>query len=171
MALLSCPDLQHALDGLDAVSADASPAAFATLVTGSWTLAHVLEHLGKAYGGTAYILEKAVTDGAPKGSAPRLVQRALAVPIVRGWYFPTGVKSPAVAKPEGIDGPAALALARESLVRLDAACVAALGTFGAAARVANHPLLGGFTVAQWRGFHRWHTEHHLRQIRARARAR
>lgn len=166
MPSLASPDLQRALDGLDAVTAGATTASFSTLVTGTWTLAHVLEHLARAYGGTAHILDKAVTDGAPKGAPPRLVQRVAATVIVGGWYFPRGVKSPAVAVPEGIDGAAALTLAREGLVRLDGACERALAAFGPAPRVANHPLLGGFTVPQWRAFHRWHTEHHLRQVRA-----
>ena len=170
MSTLTCPDLQRALDGIDAVAPPPTDAAFAAAVTGTWTLAHVLEHLGKAYSGTAYIMDKAVAEGAPKGSPPRLLQRLIAGVIIGGWYFPRGVKSPAVAMPEGIDGPTALALARDGLMRLDLACERALAAFGPAARVASHPLLGGFTVSQWRGFHRWHTEHHLRQIRA-ARAR
>lgn len=166
MPTLSCPDLQCALDGIDALSATSADTPFESVVTGTWTLANVLEHLGKAYAGTAYILGKAVADGSPKGSAPGLTQRAVAAVIVRGWYFPTGVRSPAVATPEGLDGAAALALARDALIDLDDACRRALVAFGPATRVANHPLLGGFTVPQWRGFHRWHTEHHLRQMRA-----
>lgn len=167
MRPLSSPDLQRALDGIEAVAAAATPASFVSIVTGTWTFAHVLEHLGKAYGGTAHILDEAVTDGAPKGSLPGLPQRVIATVIIRGWYFPGGVKSPAVALPDGLlDGPAALTLARDSLVRLDGACERALDAFGPAVRVANHPLLGGFSVPQWRAFHRWHTEHHLRQIRA-----
>lgn len=166
MPSLACPHLQRALDGLDSVTAASTPATFSSVVTGTWTLAHVLEHLGKAYGGTAHILDKAVTDGAPKGSPPHLLQRVIATVIIHGWHFPRGVKSPAVALPEGIDGPAALTLARDGLVRLDGACERALAAFGPAVRVANHPLLGGFSVPQWQAFHRWHTEHHLRQIRA-----
>ena len=160
------PDLRHALDDIDGVVGSCTTAAFSRVVTGTWTLAHVLEHLGKAYTGTAYILDQAVSDGAPKGSSPRVVQRLVASVILRGWYFPSGVKSPAVAMPTGLDGAAALDLVRSGLLSLDEASRRALEAFGPRARVANHPLLGGFTVAQWRTFHRRHTTHHVRQIRA-----
>jgi len=163
---LSCPDLQCAFDAVEDVLRGVAPESFSRVVTGSWTLAHVLEHLGKAYGGTAAYMEAAVDAGIPKGTAPGIVQRVMTAVIVGGWYFPTGVKSPAVATPAGVDGALAQRLAREGLVRLDVACERALTAFGPAVRVANHPMLGGFTVKQWRGFHRWHTEHHLRQIRA-----
>ena len=45
---------------------------------GHWHCAQILEHLGKAYGGTAYILDKCVADGAPKGDPA-----VLAAAIVR----------------------------------------------------------------------------------------
>ena len=166
MTALASSDLQRALDGVQRATAALPADAFTRVVTGTWTLAQVLEHLGKAYHGTAHILEKAVHDGAPKGRAPGIAQRLIATVILRGWYSPRGIKSPAVALPDGVDGPAAVSMALEGLARLDAACDAALEAFGPATRVANHPILGGFTVPQWRTFHRWHTEHHLRQIQA-----
>lgn len=166
MTTLSSPDLQRALDGLQDATSNLPSDAYTRIVTGSWSLAQVLEHLGKAYGGTAHILEKAVRDGAPKGAPPGVVQRLIASLILRGWYSPRGIKSPAVALPDGVDATVATGMALSGLTRLDAACREALAAFGPEARVANHPMLGGFTVPQWRTFHRWHTEHHLRQIRA-----
>ena len=134
-----------------------------------WSVAHILEHLGKAYGSTAYIMRKVLSDGAPKGRAPSWKQRMFAFAIVSGGYFPTGVKAPAVTEPSGMEPEQALAMARGALLELDQAADACLTRFGPRARVANHPLLGGFTVDQWRRFHWRHTAHHARQIRARRR--
>ncbi len=137
--------------------------------TGRWSPAQILEHLAKAYGSTAYIMRKAVADGAPKGRAPSWKQRLFAFAIVQGGYFPTGVKAPAITEPSGVAPEQALAMARDALLDLDQAADACLTRFGPQARVANHPLLGGFTVDQWRRFHWRHTAHHARQIRARRR--
>ena len=67
--------------------------------------------------------------------------------------------------PDGLCGEEALALARRTLMELDAAAQRCADTFGDNVRVANHPILGGFTVHQWRRFHWVHTRHHARQIR------
>ncbi len=64
----------------------------------------------------------------------------------------------------GSRGPTALAYARETLQALDAAAVRCEAQFGPRVPVANHPILGGFTVRQWRRFHWSHTRHHVRQI-------
>ena len=68
--------------------------------------------------------------------------------------------------PGGLSGEEALALARRTLQELDAAAARCAERFGAGVRVANHPILGGFTVGQWRRFHWVHTRHHMRQILA-----
>ena len=136
---------------------------------GRWSVAMILEHLGKAYGSTAYIMQKALHDGAPKGRPPSWRQRLFAFAIVRGGYFPTGVKAPSVTEPSGVAAEQALTLVRDALLALDQASDECLTRFGPRALVANHPLLGGFTVDQWRRFHWRHTVHHARQIRARRR--
>ena len=71
--------------------------------------------------------------------------------------------------PDGLSGEEALALARRTLRELDAAAQRCADTFGANVRVADHPILGGFTVRQWRRFHWVHTRHHVRQIAQRRR--
>jgi hypothetical protein len=42
--------------------------------------------------------------------------------------------------------------------------------FGTRRPVLNHPLMGPFSVTDWRWFHWAHTRHHLRQISARQKA-
>jgi hypothetical protein len=40
--------------------------------------------------------------------------------------------------------------------------------FGSRTPVLNHPIMGPFSVNDWRRFHWVHTRHHLRQIRIKA---
>jgi hypothetical protein len=160
------PDLQRALQAIDTVTADMAAAAWSVAPTGRWHCANILEHLGKTYERTAYILDKCVTDGAPKGRPPSWRQRAIAIAVVRIGYFPTGIKAPEMTIPEGLAGEQALAYARRELQALDAAANRCEARFGSATCVANHPILGGFTVPQWRQFHWRHTKHHARQIAA-----
>jgi hypothetical protein len=39
-------------------------------------------------------------------------------------------------------------------------------TCGSKGWLANHPVLGPLTIYQWPKFHRVHTRHHMKQIRA-----
>lgn len=161
--------LERALAELDAATRDLSAEQWQRAPAGRWHCAHIVEHLGKAYGSTAYILDKCVADGAPKGVAPVWRQRVSATLVVSLGYLPSGVKAPAMTIPNGLTGEEALALARRTLQQLDVAAQRCADMFGAGVRVANHPILGGFTVAQWRRFHWVHTRHHARQIRQRRR--
>ena len=158
------PHLQRALADIDAATQGLSAADWQRCPAGRWNCAQILEHLGKAYGGTAYILDKCVADGAPKGHQPSWRQRLSATIVVTLGYLPSGVKAPSMTVPDGLCGEEALALARRTLMELDAAAQRCADTFGDYVRVANHPILGGFTVRQWRRFHWVHTRHHVRQI-------
>jgi hypothetical protein len=163
------PHLRRARVLLDEATHGLSDAAWSDAREGHWSPAGVVEHLGKAYHGTAAMLEQSVTDGAPKGRAPHWRQRLFTWLIVDVGYFPTGAKAPAVTLPQGLSGAEALVLARSGLEAFDAAAARCLAAFGPDARVATHPILGGFTVGQWRRFHWSHTRHHMRQV-ARLRA-
>ena len=58
----------------------------------------------------------------------------------------------------------------EALVRLDAVLDRAAERFGEGTPLLKHRYFAALTVRQWRRFHRRHTLHHLRQVRARASA-
>ncbi len=161
---LADPYLQRALDAIESIVGGLGPEAWDQAPPGKWSPAQILEHLGKAFAGTAYILDKGVADGAPKGRPPSWRQRLFAALVVDVGYFPTGVPAPEITRPQGLRGPEALAFARDTLRDLDAAAVRCEARFGRRALVANHPILGGFTVGRWRRFHWRHTVHHMRQI-------
>jgi hypothetical protein len=158
------PHLQRARRAIEAATRGLSTEAWQRAAAGQWNSAQILEHLGKAYGSTAYILDKCVSDGAPKGRRPSWRQWLFTTLIIDVGYFPTGVQAPAITRPEGLSGAEALTYALQSLEALDTAAARCDARFGRRARVANHPILGGFTVHQWRRFHWSHTRHHMRQI-------
>jgi hypothetical protein len=166
---LTDPSLQRALEAIEAAACTLSGDDWQRARGGQWNCAQIFEHLGKAYGSTAYILDKCVADGAPKGKAPSWRQWFFAGILINAGYFPTGIKAPEVTRPTDVASADALAYARETLSALDAAAVRCEARFGAGVRVANHPILGGFTIRQWRRFHWLHTRHHMRQIAQRRR--
>lgn len=164
MELLGDPSLRRALAGLDAATAGMTPEALAWHPPGKWSSAQVLEHLAKSYATTAYILDKCVNEQRPVGKPPSIRQRLFTTMVVSAGYLPTGVEAPAITRPDGLPPLEALASARASLQALDRAAARCAAHFGRRVRVANHPLLGGFTTAQWQRFHWIHTRHHLKQI-------
>lgn len=159
------PYLRRALRAIEAATAGLSAVAWDCSPAGRWNRAGIVEHLGRAYGSTAHILQKCLTDGAPKGRPPSWAQLVIRVMVVEAGYLPSGVQAPEMTVPEGMAGPEALAYARQALRALDAATTACEARFGPHVLLANHPLLGGFTVRHWRRFHWVHTRHHVRQIR------
>lgn len=169
MTTLHDSHLQRTLLALEATTASLTDAEWLAAPPGHWNAAQIVEHLAKAYEGTAYIFEKCLADDAPKGTPPTWRQRLFALMVVEAGWLPTGVKAPERTHPAGLSAADALALARRSLAATDVAAARCETRFGPKALLANHPLLGGFTVRQWRRFHLAHTRHHMRQIAARQR--
>ena len=133
---------------------------------GKWSIAQILEHLEKTYTSTAHILGRCADLGVAKGGVPTLKNRFQAWIVVGLGFFPTGVKTPDVAMPADAPEPGGLDRAIAALRAFDAAAWRSEDRLGARAKVANHPILGPFTVEQWRRFHLFHTRHHVKQIRA-----
>lgn len=170
MAHVNSPDLRRIREVLELETRALQPPDFERHRPGQWSTSQILEHLARTYAGTAYVFEKCLKDGAPRGAAPAATQRLWSFLVVTIGYLPSGVNAPEMTRPHGLAGDQALQFARESLEGLDAAATGCLQRFGPRVRVANHPILGGFTVPQWCRFHWVHTRHHLRHIRARSRA-
>ena len=132
-----------------------------------WSVAEIVEHLQRAYLGTAKGFERCLEKGAPIATAPSLKQRVQGFAVVSLGYFPTGREAPKHIIPTGaLDLLAVLDAVRRDLARLDAAAVRTREHFGRV-KVVDHPILGAFSVDQWLKFHLVHTRHHQAQIRAR----
>lgn len=132
-----------------------------------WSVCEVVEHLQRAYLGTAKGLERCLEKGQPIATTPSLTQRLQGVVVVTLGFFPAGREAPKHVIPTGeLDLPAVVDAVRRDLARLDDAAVRTRAQFGRA-RVVDHPILGAFSVDQWLRFHLVHTRHHEKQIRAR----
>jgi carbamoylphosphate synthase large subunit len=150
--------LDDALEGVDPSSAAVRR------VEGRWSIAEVVEHLALAYEGTVKGMRRVVETGAPMATAPSLRQRLARILIVDVGYFPTGRSAPRQVTPRGATFEDALARAHAGLEALDVALDEAAARFGARRKLVNHPILGAFSVQDWRRFHRVHTRHHAKQI-------
>lgn len=134
-----------------------------------WSAAEVVEHLHRAYLGTAKGLEKAIEKNASLATGASLRQRIASFVLLHLGYFPEGRQAPKHVMPTGeVDLTALVDAVRRDLARLDAAAVKARERFGGA-KVLDHPILGAMTVEEWLKFHLVHTRHHEKQIRTRLR--
>ena len=132
-----------------------------------WSVAEVVEHLQRAYRGTAKGLEICLEKNAPIATGQTVAQRLASFALINLGYFPAGRRAPKHIIPTGeLDLRAVLDAARHDLERLDAAAIKARARFGTV-KVVDHPILGAFTVEEWLKFHLVHTRHHEKQIRAR----
>lgn len=158
------PDLQRTLDALRAATAKLDAETLARRPPGKWSGAQILEHLAKSYAGTAYILGRCLEQGQPKARRATLGDRLSSFVVVDLGYLPEGRQAPQVALPSE-SPPADIAdAAGKALVALDEAAARAEARFGRRTKVANHPILGPFSVRQWRRFHLVHTRHHIKQL-------
>jgi hypothetical protein len=132
-----------------------------------WSVAEIVEHLTRAYSGTAKGFERCLEKGAPVVSATSVKQRLSQFALIRLGYFPQGRQAPKQIVPTGqLDLGALLDTVRRDLTRLDESAARARQALGTG-RMLDHPILGALTVDEWLKFHAIHTAHHGRQIRAR----
>ncbi|MEW5984032.1 MAG: DinB family protein [Acidobacteriota bacterium] len=157
-------DLGRAREIIERATAGMTPDEMSRHPEGKWSTAGILEHLEKAFSTSAQRLNRCVEDGAPYTKPDTWTQRFSTWLVVGVGYFPTGREAPEYVRPEGRPAEQSLAAFKAALEALDAACAAAEQRFGLDAKVANHPILGKFSVRQWRRFHLIHTRHHAKQI-------
>ncbi len=128
-----------------------------------WSVVEILEHLMLTYTGTTKGLERCVTENKSLATRQSFMQRLLTYLISRLGYFPEGRDAPKQVKPKGTPADDVLPTLLGSLDQLDAALDEAQLRFGNG-KVLDHPLLGAFSAADWRGFHASHAKHHIKQI-------
>jgi hypothetical protein len=163
-------DLTHARTAARATTGALTVEQIAREVPGRWSIGQILEHLILGFEANTTALEKALASGATRATAPTLAQRLSRLLVIDLGYFPRA-EAPASVQPRGsVDVGSVREVLDAALVRLDATLDRAAERFGEGTPLLRHPYFAALTVRQWRKFHRRHTLHHLRQVRARARA-
>jgi hypothetical protein len=130
-----------------------------------WCIAEILEHLYLTYTGTTKGLSRVFASDKTPGNVPTLRQRLRAFAVTGVGYFPTGVKSPPVAMPRGLPAEKAVSEIASKIAEMGEMMSRCETKFGSQTKVLDHPVLGPFSVSQWRKFHLVHGRHHLKQIR------
>lgn len=129
-----------------------------------WSVAEIVEHLTRAYSGTAKGFERCLEKGAPMASSTTVKQRVRQFVLISLGYFPEGRQAPKHIIPSGeLDLNAVLDAVRRDLKRLDDAAMKTRDALGRG-KMLDHPIIGALTVDQWLKFHEVHTRHHARQI-------
>ncbi len=132
-----------------------------------WSVVEILEHLTRAYSGTAKGFERCVEQGVSLATGATTKQRLQQVVLIAFGYFPSGRQAPKHILPTGeLDLGAVLGAVRRDLARLDASATRARQSLGTG-KMLDHPILGALTIEQWMKFHEVHTRHHARQIQQR----
>jgi Protein of unknown function (DUF1569) len=132
-----------------------------------WSVAEIVEHLSRAYSGTAKGFERCIEKGQPLASTTSARQWLSQFVVINLGMFPEGRQAPKHIIPTGeISLGAVLEATGKHLQWLDDAAIKTRGALGAG-KMLDHPILGALTVDQWLAFHVAHTHHHAKQIRAR----
>jgi hypothetical protein len=151
-------EIESAVAGLSAEQLSAGP-------PGKWCAAEILEHLYLTYTGTTKGFERLLQAEPPPANRPTWQNRFGTFVVVGIGYFPKGRKSPPVAKPRGLRADQVRSEIAAKIREMDEVMTRCEAKFGPRRKVLDHPLLGPFSVAQWRKFHLVHGLHHVKQIR------
>lgn len=130
-----------------------------------WSAANILEHLYLTYTGTIKGCARLLECGKPLASKATLKNMAQSFMVVGLGYMPTGRKSPEVARPRGLPAEKISSEIASKIWEMDTILSQCAATFGVRVKILDHPILGPFSVMQWRKFHLVHGRHHVKQIR------
>ena len=132
-----------------------------------WSVTEIVEHLARAYSGTAKGFERCLEKGASLASVGTFAQNVRQFVVIELGYFPEGREAPKHILPTGaLDLTAVLDAVKRDLARLDESAVRTRDALGAG-KMLDHPVLGPMSIDQWLKFHVVHSRHHAKQIRER----
>jgi len=160
------PDIQTAREAIEKATESMTAEQLTWHPEGKWCTAEILEHLALAFGGTAKFLGKVAADGKSVASKMTMKQRIGIAVVTGGEFIPGGRKAPQGVVPKGMAADQVLTAIRKNLSDMDQAIRACESKLGTKIMIADHPVLGPLTVAQWRKFHKVHTRHHMKQVAA-----
>ena len=162
------PEIQEARDALFDAIRDIPADQADTAAGGKWSVAGIVEHLTLSYSKSAAGMERRRQKGPGTPARSRTFrQRLQQFIVVTLGYFPPGRESPTAVVPTGRPYRDLLADLDRVFSELDASLTATGCALGGSRAVLDHPVLGPFSVNQWRKFHLVHTRHHAKQIRTR----
>jgi DinB family protein len=141
-----------------------TPEQFAFHPQGKWSAAEILEHLNLTYLGTIKNLERCLARGKPGASRDRSKSRWSRFVITHLGFFPSGRQAPEKVRPSGTAPEQVISQILTNLTRMSEVIGRCESTFASGQPIADHPVLGPLTAAEWRGFHLTHGRHHARQI-------
>jgi DinB superfamily len=131
---------------------------------GKWSAAEILEHLNLTYLGTIKNLERCLLAGKSGATGDRRKKRWSRLLVTRLGYLPKGGESPERVRPRGIPFDEVSREIIGNINRMDYVIRQCESRFPSPGPIAEHPMLGPLTAAEWRGFHVAHGKHHARQI-------
>ena len=131
---------------------------------GKWSPGEILEHLNLTYSGTIKGLERCLQSGTTSASLDRSSKRLQRLILIGAGYFPRGRKSPPRVAPRGTPAEQVAKEILDNVARMDRVIQECEIRFGRSP-VADHPVLGPLTSAEWRKFHLVHGKHHAKQLR------
>ena len=158
------PHLWRLQQEIASAAGSLSPEQLSWRRAGKWSVAEILEHLYLTYTGTTRGLGRVLEAGKPLAGGLSWKQRARAFVVVGLGYMPSGRESPAVARPRGIDPEKVMTEILDKIAEMDAVMARCQEKFGARTKILDHPVLGPFSLRQWRKFHLVHGRHHIKQI-------
>lgn len=135
---------------------------------GQWSAAEILEHLNLTYTGTIKNLERCLR-GERQASPDRGKRRWARIVVTRLGFMPSGREAPKAVRPRGMPAEQVKAEIMANLARMDELISQSEARSPHGKPIADHPILGPLTAAEWRRFHLAHGKHHVRQVRARRR--
>jgi hypothetical protein len=156
-------DLNRLIEDIEASIAGLTEPELHAARAGKWTIADILEHLSITYVRSVKGMLATVLANGPRAARPTFEQRVSALLVTRIGYFPPGRKAPDFTRPRGRVFADVLSDIRSALPEMERGIQECERRYGSE-KIADHPILGPLSAAQWRSFHRVHTRHHLKQI-------
>lgn len=158
------PRLEKLRRQIASASEGLSPEQLIRHLPGKWSVAEILEHLYLTYTGTIKGCGRLLEAGKPLATKSTWKQRTQAFIVVTLGYMPTGRDAPDRARPHGTPPEKVTAEIASALSEMDHLLTDCASRFGPQAKLMDHPLLGPFSIQQWRKFHLVHGLHHVKQI-------
>ena len=157
-------DLERCVRSLKHALATISPADADRSKDGKWSIAQVLEHLDLTYTKSTAGLARRI----PKGPLPprrrNAYQTVARFVVITVGHFPSGRRAPESVVPQGRAFADVAPGLEGHLIELDQKLSEAERIFGATLPILDHPVIGPFSVNDWRRFHWVHTRHHMKQL-------